>query len=75
MFSHALILAKLNQLAVPSVSFVTLHQTELIETLISNPSGPPQSADASSKQKSEVITRLEDKINQMTGTVKQMETR
>ncbi|KAM3611249.1 uncharacterized protein V6R79_015565 [Siganus canaliculatus] len=34
-----------------------------------------QSADASSKQKSEAIARLEDKINQMTGTVKQMETR
>ncbi|XP_061881063.1 protein RUFY3 isoform X4 [Entelurus aequoreus] len=32
-----------------------------------------QSADASSKQKSDVITRLEDKINQMSGTVKQME--
>ncbi|KAA8592483.1 hypothetical protein FQN60_017938 [Etheostoma spectabile] len=34
-----------------------------------------QSADAGSKQKSEAITRLEEKINQMTGTVKQMETR
>ncbi|XP_061836387.1 protein RUFY3 isoform X2 [Nerophis lumbriciformis] len=34
-----------------------------------------QSADASSKQKSDVITRLEDKINQMSGTVKQMESR
>uniref|UniRef100_A0A671UHR0 RUN and FYVE domain containing 3 n=1 Tax=Sparus aurata TaxID=8175 RepID=A0A671UHR0_SPAAU len=34
-----------------------------------------QCADASSKQKSEAITRLEEKINQMTGTVKQMETR
>uniref|UniRef100_A0A4W6FQ89 RUN and FYVE domain containing 3 n=1 Tax=Lates calcarifer TaxID=8187 RepID=A0A4W6FQ89_LATCA len=34
-----------------------------------------QSADASSKQKSEVIARLEEKINQMTGTVKQLETR
>ncbi|XP_049906152.1 protein RUFY3 isoform X3 [Epinephelus moara] len=33
-----------------------------------------QSADASSKQKSEAIARLEEKINQMTGTVKQMET-
>ncbi|XP_032373039.1 protein RUFY3 isoform X3 [Etheostoma spectabile] len=33
-----------------------------------------QSADAGSKQKSEAITRLEEKINQMTGTVKQMET-
>uniref|UniRef100_A0A8C4ILI6 Protein RUFY3 n=2 Tax=Dicentrarchus labrax TaxID=13489 RepID=A0A8C4ILI6_DICLA len=32
-----------------------------------------QSADASSKQKSEGIARLEEKINQMTGTVKQME--
>uniref|UniRef100_A0A8D3BZ88 RUN domain-containing protein n=1 Tax=Scophthalmus maximus TaxID=52904 RepID=A0A8D3BZ88_SCOMX len=32
-----------------------------------------QSADASSKQKGEVITRLEDKINQMSGTVKQLE--
>ncbi|XP_071340014.1 protein RUFY3 isoform X1 [Trachinotus anak] len=34
-----------------------------------------QSVDASSKQKSEVITRLEEKINQMSGTVKQLETR
>ncbi|XP_042343679.1 protein RUFY3 [Plectropomus leopardus] len=34
-----------------------------------------QSADAGSKQKSEAIARLEEKINQMTGTVKQMETR
>ncbi|XP_068166392.1 protein RUFY3 isoform X2 [Antennarius striatus] len=34
-----------------------------------------QSADASSKQKGDAIARLEDKINQMTGTVKQMETR
>ncbi|XP_033474912.1 protein RUFY3 isoform X2 [Epinephelus lanceolatus] len=34
-----------------------------------------QSADASSKHKSEAIARLEEKINQMTGTVKQMETR
>lgn len=58
-----------------NVSVWSLGQTELIETLIANPSGPPQSADASSKQKSEVITRLEDKITQMTGTVKQMETR
>ncbi|TDH13116.1 hypothetical protein EPR50_G00054600 [Perca flavescens] len=33
-----------------------------------------QSADAGSKQKSEAIARLEEKINQMTGTVKQMET-
>ncbi|XP_041792463.1 protein RUFY3 isoform X3 [Chelmon rostratus] len=33
-----------------------------------------QSSDASSKQKSEAIARLEEKINQMTGTVKQMET-
>ncbi|XP_026199192.1 protein RUFY3 isoform X2 [Anabas testudineus] len=34
-----------------------------------------QSADAGSKQKSEVIVRLEEKINQMAGTVKQLETR
>ncbi|XP_010778594.1 protein RUFY3 isoform X2 [Notothenia coriiceps] len=34
-----------------------------------------QSADAGSKQKSEAISRLEEKINQMSGTVKQMETR
>ncbi|XP_028269388.1 protein RUFY3 isoform X2 [Parambassis ranga] len=34
-----------------------------------------QSADAGSKQKSEAITRLEEKINQMSGTVKQLETR
>nr|XP_057925732.1 protein RUFY3 isoform X2 [Doryrhamphus excisus] len=34
-----------------------------------------QSAEAGSKQKSDVIARLEDKINQMSGTVKQMESR
>ncbi|XP_034397124.1 protein RUFY3 isoform X2 [Cyclopterus lumpus] len=34
-----------------------------------------QSVDAGSKHKSEAIARLEEKINQMTGTVKQMETR
>ncbi|XP_068613312.1 protein RUFY3-like [Brachionichthys hirsutus] len=34
-----------------------------------------QSVDAGSKQKGEAIARLEDKISQMTGTVKQMETR
>ncbi|XP_016898626.1 protein RUFY3-like isoform X2 [Cynoglossus semilaevis] len=34
-----------------------------------------QSTDTSSKQKSEVIVRLEEKINQMSGTVKQLETR
>ncbi|XP_008334429.1 protein RUFY3-like isoform X5 [Cynoglossus semilaevis] len=33
-----------------------------------------QSTDTSSKQKSEVIVRLEEKINQMSGTVKQLET-
>ncbi|XP_062237243.1 protein RUFY3 isoform X3 [Platichthys flesus] len=32
-----------------------------------------QSTEASSKQKSEVISRLEEKINQMSGTVKQLE--
>ncbi|XP_028313337.1 protein RUFY3 isoform X2 [Gouania willdenowi] len=32
-------------------------------------------SDASSKQKSEVIVRLEEKINQMSGTIKQLETR
>lgn len=35
----------------------------------------PQSTDASSKQKGEVIGRLEDKINQLSGTIKQLETR
>lgn len=34
-----------------------------------------QSTDASSKQKSEVIVRMEEKINQMSGTIKQLETR
>ncbi|KAI4821239.1 hypothetical protein KUCAC02_029181 [Chaenocephalus aceratus] len=34
-----------------------------------------QSADVGSKQKSEAISRLEEKINQISGTVKQMETR
>ncbi|XP_074525966.1 protein RUFY3 isoform X2 [Halichoeres trimaculatus] len=34
-----------------------------------------QSTEASSKQKSEAIARLEEKINQMTGTVKHLETR
>uniref|UniRef100_A0A8C6WXE3 RUN and FYVE domain containing 3 n=1 Tax=Neogobius melanostomus TaxID=47308 RepID=A0A8C6WXE3_9GOBI len=32
-----------------------------------------QGAEASSKQKSEAISRLEDKINQMSGTIKQLE--
>ncbi|XP_019731765.1 protein RUFY3 isoform X7 [Hippocampus comes] len=32
-----------------------------------------QSADASSKQKSDAVARLEDKISQMSGTVKQLE--
>ncbi|XP_061623053.1 protein RUFY3 isoform X2 [Phyllopteryx taeniolatus] len=34
-----------------------------------------QSADASSKQKTDAMARLEDKISQMSGTVKQMESR
>ncbi|KAK7933130.1 hypothetical protein WMY93_004026 [Mugilogobius chulae] len=34
-----------------------------------------QSAEASSKQKSEAVSRLEDKINQMSGTIKQLEAR
>lgn len=34
-----------------------------------------QSAEASSKQKGEAISRLEEKINQMSGTIKQLETR
>ncbi|KAM7018690.1 LOW QUALITY PROTEIN: protein RUFY3 [Tautogolabrus adspersus] len=34
-----------------------------------------QSTEASSKHKSEAITRFEEKINQMTGTVKHLETR
>ncbi|KAF7648981.1 hypothetical protein LDENG_00149210 [Lucifuga dentata] len=33
-----------------------------------------QNSEASSKQKSDVITHLEDKINQMTGTIKHLET-
>jgi RUN and FYVE domain-containing protein 1 len=32
-----------------------------------------QSSDSSSKQKSEAIVRLEEKINQMAGTIKQLE--
>ncbi|XP_070689462.1 protein RUFY3 [Pempheris klunzingeri] len=34
-----------------------------------------QNVDASSKQKSDAIARLEEKVNQMNGTVKQLETR
>uniref|UniRef100_A0AAV2MP12 Protein RUFY3 n=1 Tax=Knipowitschia caucasica TaxID=637954 RepID=A0AAV2MP12_KNICA len=34
-----------------------------------------QSAEAGSKQKSEAISRLEEKIDQMSGTIKQLETR
>jgi len=34
-----------------------------------------QSAEASSRQKTDVISGLEDKINQMAGTVKQLESR
>uniref|UniRef100_A0A8D0D6X2 RUN and FYVE domain containing 3 n=1 Tax=Sander lucioperca TaxID=283035 RepID=A0A8D0D6X2_SANLU len=55
-------------------ALVELRQ-QLEDLRLSNMAHPLQSADAGSKQKSEAIARLEEKINQMTGTVKQMETR
>lgn len=42
---------------------------------LTNATLAPQSADSSSKQKTDAIARLEEKINQMTGTVKQLESR
>nr|XP_043881719.1 protein RUFY3 isoform X2 [Solea senegalensis] len=51
------------------------HQLEDLHTINQQLTHKSQSTDASSKQKSEVIARMEDKINQMTGTVKQLETR
>ncbi|XP_022621438.1 protein RUFY3 isoform X1 [Seriola dumerili] len=50
-------------------------QLEDLRTINQQLSHKSQSADASSKQKSDVIARLEEKINQMSGTVKQLETR
>uniref|UniRef100_A0A665VUN7 RUN domain-containing protein n=1 Tax=Echeneis naucrates TaxID=173247 RepID=A0A665VUN7_ECHNA len=50
-------------------------QLDDLRTINQQLSHKSQSADASSKQKSEVIARLEEKINQMSGTVKQLETR
>uniref|UniRef100_A0A665VUR8 RUN domain-containing protein n=1 Tax=Echeneis naucrates TaxID=173247 RepID=A0A665VUR8_ECHNA len=49
-------------------------QLDDLRTINQQLSHKSQSADASSKQKSEVIARLEEKINQMSGTVKQLET-
>ncbi|XP_058493012.1 protein RUFY3 isoform X2 [Solea solea] len=51
------------------------HQLEDLHTINQQLTHKSQSTDASSKQKSEVIARMEDKINQMNGTVKQLETR
>lgn len=34
-----------------------------------------QSSESSSKQKNEVISRLEEKMNQMAGTIKQLDSR
>ncbi|XP_047447239.1 protein RUFY3 isoform X3 [Mugil cephalus] len=50
-------------------------QLEDLRTINQQLSHKSQSADAGSKQKTEVITRLEEKINQMSGTVKQLESR
>ncbi|XP_023270149.1 protein RUFY3 isoform X1 [Seriola lalandi dorsalis] len=50
-------------------------QLEDLRTINQQLSHKSQSADASSKQKSDVIARLEEKINQMSGTVKQLESR
>lgn len=50
-------------------------QVEDLRAINQQLSHKSQSADASSKQKSEVIARLEEKINQMTATIKQLETR
>ncbi|XP_036069547.1 protein RUFY3 isoform X3 [Oryzias melastigma] len=50
-------------------------QLEDLRTINQQLSHKSQSADSSSRQKSEAIVRLEDKINQMSGTVKQLESR
>ncbi|XP_041855934.1 protein RUFY3 isoform X2 [Melanotaenia boesemani] len=50
-------------------------QLEDLRTINQQLSHKSQSTDAGSKQKSEVIARLEEKINQMSGTIKQLETR
>ncbi|XP_068995316.1 protein RUFY3 isoform X3 [Embiotoca jacksoni] len=48
-------------------------QLEDLRSINQQLSHKSQTADVSSKQKSEVISRLEEKINQMSGTVKQLE--
>ncbi|XP_078809542.1 protein RUFY3 isoform X4 [Oryzias latipes] len=48
-------------------------QLDDLRTINQQLSHKSQSADSSSKQKGEVIARLEDKISQMSGTVKQLE--
>uniref|UniRef100_A0A3B3HNQ7 RUN and FYVE domain containing 3 n=1 Tax=Oryzias latipes TaxID=8090 RepID=A0A3B3HNQ7_ORYLA len=50
-------------------------QLDDLRTINQQLSHKSQSADSSSKQKGEVIARLEDKISQMSGTVKQLESR
>ncbi|XP_069562100.1 protein RUFY3 isoform X2 [Brachyistius frenatus] len=50
-------------------------QLEDLRSINQQLSHKSQTADVSSKQKSEVISRLEEKINQMSGTVKQLENR
>ncbi|RVE67781.1 hypothetical protein OJAV_G00084950 [Oryzias javanicus] len=48
-------------------------QLEDLRTINQQLGHKSQSSDSSSRQKSEAIVRLEDKINQMSGTVKQLE--
>ncbi|KAM3867616.1 protein RUFY3 [Diretmus argenteus] len=50
-------------------------QLEDIRSLNQQLTHKSQSSEASSKQKSEVIVRLEEKMNQMAGTIKHLETR
>ncbi|XP_054586390.1 protein RUFY3 isoform X2 [Nothobranchius furzeri] len=50
-------------------------QLEDLRTINQQLGHKSQSSDASSKQKSEAIVRLEEKINQMSGTIKQLESR
>uniref|UniRef100_A0A8C5FNZ7 Protein RUFY3 n=1 Tax=Gadus morhua TaxID=8049 RepID=A0A8C5FNZ7_GADMO len=50
-------------------------QMEDIRTFNQQLTHKAQSSEASSKQKGDIITGLEDKINQMAGTVKQLESR
>ncbi|CAG5925661.1 unnamed protein product, partial [Menidia menidia] len=64
------------ELAVANNRIITLQEdVERVKEESSYQLESRKSADASSKQKSDAIVRLEEKINQMSGTIKQLETR